>query len=833
VSNVPQNKAKSPRLKFLQMSLAALVICGLASLVFAQEFPSVTQPDSRLSTNFKITDLRHTDAELSFSQTLPQQRPNQFDLFDTSQDAHGKLVSNFKTLPAHPNHHLNSTLKDEAHDSDIQAILADLNRSDEKPSIQLAAAKTSFAKADITGSLTDNELRIGDILTITLPGELAFNKDFPVDRKGQLILPEAGAIIVAGMTIEKARAEIRSKLGKIYRDLERLNIVIKERRLFITVLGYVKTPGPVELSGDATVQTAIATAGGLTQGAQLDRIKVRRGTQELMFDYKKYLDTGDISILPELKPLDVVFVPASPRTGNVQIDFDGRTLSEAGDGAEDRSAVKIFGEVNKPGTFAYKEGTTVIDIIMRAGGVTRYSTVEQIHVLNNNKPTLFNLDAYLASGDKNALPELKQGATIFIPKQNDQSKQGTNTVFVMGEVQRPGSFELRNKNSFIDLLASAGGPTRYAETNQIRVLHADGKVVSFSLPAFTEGKGGPPPEIRAGDAIFVTGKAETNETSWLKIAPSRAVQMIGAVYRPGRVEWSDEMSILDLLSQAGGPVAMADIGNIQILKNQNDHATPIKFNLEKFLSDGGNISTLPKIKAGYVVNVPTLAISPNDSKGSWAKLSSDISIYVMGQVGIPGRYAFTGNLSFLDILSAANGPTPSADIRNIRVSHRGRKGSFVSKVNLARYFETGDDTLLPKVRAGDVIFIPDRNKEWLEDRKEVTIRVLGAISKPGRYRWSDEMTILDLLAEAGGPRGDALDSKILVVNFKADGEQARLFDLFSFAKTGDISKLPIIRAGDLVYVPNVSQSEMKIFTDLLQTGVSAVSTGALIKSLGK
>ncbi|MBY0610788.1 MAG: SLBB domain-containing protein [Beijerinckiaceae bacterium] len=686
---------------------------------------------------------------------------------------------------------------------------------------------------DVTGTIREPELRIGDILTISLPGETAFNKDFKVDRRGQLTLPEAGILTVAGMPLDKARDEIKVRLSKVYRDLGRLSVVIKERKLLINVLGYVKTPGPVELPGDASVQTAITAAGGLAQGAQLDRLKVRRGDEEIQFDYKHYLDSGDVTILPELRPLDIIFVPASPRTGNVQIDFDGRTLAEAGDGAEDRSAIKIFGEVNKPGTFAYKDGINVVDVIMRAGGVSRYSTIEQIHVINQGQPTLFNLDTYLQNGTKASLPELKPGATIFVPRQNDQVKQGQKTVFVMGEVQKPGGFDATNEVNLIGLLANAGGPTRYAETNQIRVLRADGTTVSFNLPAYTEGKGGSPPTVRPGDAIFVPGKVENNDQSWLKISPSRAVQMIGAVNRPGRVEWSDEMTILDLISQAGGPTAVGDVANIQILTHQGDNAKSIRFNLEKFIAEGGSLASLPKIRAGYVVLMPVLPVSPNDTKGSWARLTSDVSIYIMGQVGIPGRYAFNNGLHFLDILSAANGPTSAADIRNIRVSHRGRKGSYVSKVDLARYFETGDDSLLPKVRPGDVIFVPDRNKEWVDERKEATIRVLGAVAKPGRYRWADDLTILDLLAEAGGPRSDALDTKILVVNFKADGEQARLFNLLDFAKTADITKLPLIRAGDLVYVPNTSQSELKVFTDILQSGSTVASLGALIYTLGR
>ena len=150
---------------------------------------------------------------------------------------------------------------------------------------------------------------------------------------------------------------------------------------------------------------ALIAAGGVAQGAQLDKMVVTHanGKRE-QFDYKKYLDTGDINLLPTLQPLDIVFVPASPLTGNVQIDFDGRTLAAAGDGSEARSAIKVFGEVNTPAIFAWKPGTTIIDMLMHAGGVTRYSSPEQIRIINNNKPIVFNLQAYLDSGDKALLP---------------------------------------------------------------------------------------------------------------------------------------------------------------------------------------------------------------------------------------------------------------------------------------------------------------------------------------------------------------------------------------------------------------------------------------------
>jgi protein involved in polysaccharide export with SLBB domain len=654
-------------------------------------------------------------------------------------------------------------------------------------------------------------LQIGDVLTINLPGEAALTHDFQIDRRGRLQLPEVGGMVIAGKTLPQAAKEIRASLAKAYRDLDRLSVTLKERKLLVSVLGYVKTPGPLELTGDATVQVAITAAGGLSQGAQLDKLQVTHADGT---DYKRYLDSGDLSALPKLKPLDVIFVPASPLTGNVQIDFDARTLSQAGDGAEERSSIKIFGEVNTPAIFAFKPDSTVIDMIMRAGGITRYSAPDQIRVINSGKPVIFNLQAYLDSGNKSLLPKLEPGATIFVPKQVEEVRRGALTVYVMGEVAKPGAFETKKGAGFIDILANAGGPTRFADTRQIRLIRADGNVETVDLTQFTESKNKKPlPEVNPGDALFVPEKNETNEPSWLKIPTTRAVQVLGAVYKPGRFEWADDMTLFDLLAQAGGPTARADIANVQILKKEGDAANAIKFNLELFLKGGGSMSKVPVIRAGFVIMVPELPQDPSDNKAQWTRQAPEHSIYVMGQVHIPGRYAFNAGLGFLDIITAANGPTATADLRNIRVSHRGQRGARVTNVNLARYFQTGDGKLLPSVKPGDVIYIPDRTKDYLDQPVASTVRVLGAVGKPGRYVFNDDMTLLDLLAEAGGPTGDAMSEKILVVNMSTHANQARIFDLLAFSTTGDPRKLPVVRAGDLVYLPNRNQTEWRQIMD--------------------
>ena len=196
---------------------------------------------------------------------------------------------------------------------------------------------------------SDDALRIGDVVTIHLPGESGVSKDYQIDRRGRITLPEVGPIELQNRSLEQATTETRAALGRAFRDLTRLTLTLKERRLPLTVLGYVRNPGLVELAGEATIQMALMASGGLIQGAQLDRIIITDANgKRTDFDYKAYLDSGDEKLLPKLKPLDQIFVPASPLTGKVQVEFDGRTLAASGDGSDEARSVKVFGEVGAP-----------------------------------------------------------------------------------------------------------------------------------------------------------------------------------------------------------------------------------------------------------------------------------------------------------------------------------------------------------------------------------------------------------------------------------------------------------------------------------------------------
>lgn len=689
--------------------------------------------------------------------------------------------------------------------------------------ISLCFAATINAEDKFSGAV-----QVGDLIQVNLPGEVTLNTGFQVDKRGRITLPEVGTIFVAGYDNDQLNQVVLEALASAYKDLTNASVYVKEQQIIIAVQGYVEKPGEYTLSLGSSIQMALYAAGGLRPGAQLDKLILKRGAGKTEFNYKRFLDSGDESTLPTLQSLDSLFVPASPLVGNIEQEFDAAKLANSGDSADSSNAIKVFGEVNAPGSFTYKENTDLVDVLMRSGGVTRYAGVEQIRVISNNTPTLFNLKRYLDSGDESLLPVLQPGSTIFVPKQEEEIKSGANTVYVMGEVAAPGAFEGKKDATFMDILANAGGPTRFAESRQIRVIKSNGRVLKFDLAAYTEGiSDSDPPSIQAGDAIFVPEKTDMNEKSWLKITPDRAVNVIGEVNRPGRIEWSDEMNFMGLLAHVGGPTLRADTSKIEVVTGRK----LVVFNLDEFIKNGAPRDQMPSIRAGSIVRVHDLPQDPSDNKSQWVRQSSDASIYVFGQVNSPGRYRFTKDMHFLDILSAADGPAKGADIHNIRVTHRDKTYSQVSKLNLSVYFETGDESLLPNVTTGDTIYIPEKNKNWLDTPKEATVRVLGAINNPGRYVFNDNMTILDILAEAAGPTDNAYVEKITIVNMSCCQGQARTFNLIEFSKTANIYNLPVLRAGDTIYIPDRRESFLEKarvgLDDILRLTTTIVLIGAL------
>src|SRR5439155_17437188 len=88
----------------------------------------------------------------------------------------------------------------------------------------------------------------GDGLVINLWGGVSQSFSRTVDREGKIVLPEAGAIVVAGLSLERAQALIQAALSQQFRDAK---VAVTGSRVWtvrVYVVGDVQRPGAYDIS---------------------------------------------------------------------------------------------------------------------------------------------------------------------------------------------------------------------------------------------------------------------------------------------------------------------------------------------------------------------------------------------------------------------------------------------------------------------------------------------------------------------------------------------------------------------------------------------------------
>jgi polysaccharide export outer membrane protein len=108
------------------------------------------------------------------------------------------------------------------------------------------------------------------------------------------------------------------------------------------------------------------------------------------------------------------------------------------------------------------------------------------------------------------------------------------------------------------------------------------------------------------------------------------------------------------------------------------------------------INELSKRLTEYVKGEPKVTVSHID-------MNKRIS--VMGAVNKQDNYTSLSDISLVEIIAAAGGPAPEADLSHVKIFRRGRL-SEVIEVDLAKHLERGDMDKIPLVRSGDTVFVP-------------------------------------------------------------------------------------------------------------------------------
>lgn len=131
---------------------------------------------------------------------------------------------------------------------------------------------------------------------------------------------------------------------------------------------------------------------------------------------------------------------------------------------------------------------------------------------------------------------------------------GSQMIYVLGAVGRPGSFSMKRSMSLAEALANAEGadPTVKGD-KQVKISRVSGEKIVVDLEQMLrDGTGNIP--LKAGDVIYVT--------------EGQYVVVNGKVDSPGNVPWRKGVTVTEAIALAGGAVSSANLREVYILRNE-------------------------------------------------------------------------------------------------------------------------------------------------------------------------------------------------------------------------------------------------------------------------
>ena len=271
--------------------------------------------------------------------------------------------------------------------------------------------------------------RIGpnDVIRIQVFGEDDLTMESRVSGEGKINYPLLGMLQVEGRTTEELQQELTVRLAAGYVRLPKVSVSIVRHRNFY-VSGEVKTPGGYPYEEGLTVQKALSIAGGFTEKAEKQGLKVTRLTEGRV-------ETLAIGPDDVIQPNDILMV------------------------ATQNHKFYVSGEVKNPGAFAYAEGLSVQKAIAMAGGLTEKAEKGVLKV------------ARVINGREESLPARLE--TPVVPDDVILIAEAQK-LYVTGEVRTPGRYSYEPGMTVQRALTLAGGFTEKSDKMGIKVRRANG-----------------------------------------------------------------------------------------------------------------------------------------------------------------------------------------------------------------------------------------------------------------------------------------------------------------------------------------------------------------------
>jgi polysaccharide biosynthesis/export protein len=246
------------------------------------------------------------------------------------------------------------------------------------------------------------EYRVGvrDVMVVTLWDQMDLSGRFRISPDGTFNFPMIGRVPAAGLTLGEIEKRLRTELENGYFRNPQLSLSVEEygsQQFF--VVGEVRQPGPVTLTRRMTLMEALARAGSTTPEASGEVIILRPREGEVAPDAPVQADQPGVT---EVLRVDLRALQNGTAPNAVVRDGDTVVVPRA-------ETLFVLGQVRSPGGYPFKRGTTVLQALSLAGGVTDRGAIGRVKIVR------------IVSGQKRELKikvtDLVQaGDTIVVPE---------------------------------------------------------------------------------------------------------------------------------------------------------------------------------------------------------------------------------------------------------------------------------------------------------------------------------------------------------------------------------------------------------------------------------
>ncbi|WP_290534324.1 SLBB domain-containing protein [Alistipes sp.] len=532
----------------------------------------------------------------------------------------------------------------------------------------------------------------GDEIIIDIWGENERSLREEISPEGNIMIEQVGPVYLNGLTIREANEKLRSVFSQIYAGVSGeepssdVRVTLgRLRTIQVNVLGEVATPGTYRLSSFATVFHALYRAGGVTPIGGLRDIRIMRGDHEVArVDVYDLLMKGKQNDDIRLEEGDVIIVPPY------------------------ELLVEISGNVKRPMHYEMKSGESLGKLMEYAGGFTGDAYRDEVRVIRESGR---EYQIYNVREPNYASWNLEDGDAVTVGSVLDRF---ANRVEVRGAVYREGMYELGDEvHTVRGLIERAEGLKGDAFPGRALLLREREdltlEMVAVDLAGVMSGAA-PDIELQRNDVLVIPSIHELEERGALTIS--------GEVARPGTYPYAENMTIEDLVVQAGGLLDGASTARIDVSRRIKDpkSLTPS--------SELGKIYSF-SLKDGLIVDgEPGFTLMPYDI----VEVRRSPAYRPQERVTLDGEVVFSGGYTLIkknerlsDLVKRAGGLTSDAYAHGARLIRRMNDEERAVR-------ETTLRMALQNQESGDSLAV---NKLQLSSYYTVGIELDKALAEPG------------------------------------------------------------------------------------------------------